>query len=350
MFATPRKSLSILILGGSGFIGRQQLGYALSRGHRVTIFNRGRQLGALPESVECLIGDRETGDYAALAGRSFDARIDNACSLPHWVRDAADVLAGKIAHYVFISTVSVYAESAVMGADETAARERLIDHVGADAMRIRRADLLATPSLYGALKARCEDEVHARYPGAACVIRPGLIVGPGDATERFTYWPVRIAQGGAVLVPPRADPVQLIDVRDVAEWTIRLAERRTLGDFNAIGPQHELSMGALIDAIMVATDSRAECHEASLAFLNANKVRAWQDLPLWVSGEGSSAGFHRRSHAKAIREGLTFRPIATTIADTLNDWLQAGGGLQRPLKAGLTREQQAALLRKLGSD
>lgn len=333
--------MKILLLGGTGFIGPHQLPYALARDHHVTVFNRGLTSRELPQGVEWLAGDREMGDYASLVGREFDVCIDNACSVPRWVRDAADVLAGHVRHYVFISTISVYADGSVPGQDESAAREQF--H-GPDAMAVTLADLRATPALYGSLKTRCEDEAHARYAGMATIIRPGLIVGPGDATDRFTYWPVRIARGGQVLAPPLADPIQIIDVRDLAEWTIRVAETHATGDFNAVGPAGVLTMGALLDASIKAASSDARIRSASAAFLSGQGVRPWQDLPVWIPGDGDTCGFHRRSNRRAVDAGLTFRPIAATVADTLTWWRQLSDTRQKSLKIGLTAEREATLL------
>ena len=203
--------MHILILGGTGFIGPHQLTVALARGHRVTVFNRGQSGVPLPPVVEALQGDRDTDDYSALAGRRFDVCIDNASRVPQWVRGAAQALAGAVDHYLFISTVSVYASHAASGDDETAPRAV---HTGPDPFQTPPAELRANMAWYGALKALCEDEAHRHFAGRCTVVRPGLIVGPGDETDRFSYWPLRVRRGGRVLVPPLADPVTFVDVRD----------------------------------------------------------------------------------------------------------------------------------------
>src|SRR5262249_10226382 len=154
----------------------------------------------------------------------------------------------------------------------------------------------------------CEDEARKHFGKSLTVVRPGLIVGPGDKTDRFTYWPVRLARGGKVLVPPLDDPVQFIDVRDLAEWTIRLAEQGTFGEFNAIGPDRELSFGAMLEGIRAATSGAVELCAASSAFLRQHQVEPWSDLPVWLPGQGETAGFHRRSNAAAMATGLAFRP------------------------------------------
>src|SRR5882672_106621 len=214
------KSLRILILGGTGFTGPYQVRYALSRGHKVTTFNRGKSHpGELPSEVEQLIGDRN-GQLDALKGREWDVVIDNPTTLPVWVRDAAQILKGHVERYVFISTISVYSDKSQPGTDESGA---LQNYEGADAMSETPETLLASNArLYGPLKVKSEREVEKWFSDQALIIRPGLIVGPGDETDRFTYWPLRVALGGEVLAPGEAsDPVQFTDVRDLAEWTIR---------------------------------------------------------------------------------------------------------------------------------
>jgi nucleoside-diphosphate-sugar epimerase len=223
--ARAEKPLSILILGGTGFIGPHQVRYAVARGHKVSVFNRGKTNPGLFPEVEHLEGDRN-GQLDALKDRKWDAVIDNPTTLPRWVRDAAAILEGNTAQYLFISTVSVYADNAKPWADESAAVIELPDPT------VEKV----TGETYGGLKALAEKEVLKAFPGKATIVRPGLIVGPGDATDRFTYWPVRIARGGEVLAPgDGSDPVQFIDARDLAEWTIRLVEQRAFGTFNALG-------------------------------------------------------------------------------------------------------------------
>jgi 2'-hydroxyisoflavone reductase len=337
------RPLSILILGGTGFTGPHQVRYALSRGHKLTLFNRGRRPKEWPAAVEELVGDRDKNDYESLKGRKWDVCIDNPTSVPHWIRDAAAVLKGNVNHFVFISTLSVYASNATPGQDESAPRE---PYAGKDALAETTADLRKNLALYGPLKAASEDEAHKHFAGMTTVIRPSLIVGPGDETDRFTYWPVRLSRGGKVLVPPLADPVGFIDARDLAEWTIRVVEQRALGAFNAVGPATELRMGRMLDDIQRGIGSRAELAEASAAFLRENKVSAWGDLPVWVPGQGDSAGFHRRSNARAVAAGLTFRPVPVTAADTLA-WWNAQDEKRRVLRAGLKAQREAELLAKL---
>jgi 2'-hydroxyisoflavone reductase len=342
----PAKPLNILILGGTGFTGPHQVAYALARGHKVTVFNRGRQGNPWPGRVEELIGDRNTGDLKALEGRTWDVCIDNPTTLPFWVRDAGRTLSGHVGHYIFISTISVYASDATPGQDETGP---LNAYKGADPMAETMTSLQADMGgLYGALKAVSEQEARRRFGPATTIIRPGLIVGPGDETDRFTYWPVRLARGGEVLAPgDGSDPVQIIDARDLAEWTVRMAEARTVGVFNATGPAHVLTTLAMLEAVGDAVHSTAHLNWAPDAFLDAQKVNAWSDMPVWVPGHGDTAGFARRSLARALAAGLTFRPLPLTAADTLAWFQTRPADRQAKLKAGLTPEREAGLLATL---
>ena len=338
------KSLRILILGGTGFTGPHQVTYALARGHTVTLFNRGKQPHTWPGQVEELIGDRNTGDLKALAGRDWDVCIDNPTTLPFWVRDAGAALKGKIGQYIFISTISVYAAND-KPADETSA---VAPYAGKDPMA-ETADTLRgnVGSLYGPLKAISEQEVQRQFPGMATIIRPGLIVGPGDETDRFTYWPVRLARGGKVLAPgDGADPVQFIDARDLAEWTIRMAEARAFGVFNATGPKNTLTTRHMLSGLGEAIHADARLTWVSQSFLDAQKVEAWSDMPVWVPGTGDSAGFARRRIDRALAKGLTFRPLAATSADTLAWFRQQSAERQAKLRAGLTAAREAELLAK----
>lgn len=341
--APPTKPLKILILGGTGFIGPHQVRYALARGHQITLFNRGRRPQDWPAEVEELTGDRDTGDLKSLEGdRTWDVCLDNPTSVPFWVRDAGRVLAGRVGHYVFVSTLSVYADNATPGADETAPT---LPYRGADVFAETRDTLRANLNLYGPLKAACEREAEKHFPGRTTLVRPTLIVGPGDDTDRFTYWPVRLARGGEVLAPPADDPVQIIDARDLAEWMIRLAEQRVIGTFNAAGPAQELSVAALLRDIEGVTRAGARPVHVDPGFLERQGVRAWADLPAWVPGQGATAGFARVSHARARGAGLTFRPLPATVTDLLA-WFNALPAERRAkLRAGLAPEREAEVLR-----
>jgi 2'-hydroxyisoflavone reductase len=336
------KQLRILILGGTGFTGPYQVRYALARGHRVTLFNRGKQPIAWPGEVEELIGDRNSGDLKALEGREWDVCIDNPTTLPFWVRDAGHILHGKVKQYIFISTVSVYAEDD-KPADESAPVAR---YAGKDPMAETVESLRADISgLYGPLKAVSEQEAEKQFPGVTTVIRPGLIVGPGDGSDRFTYWPVRLSRGGEVLAPgDGSDSVQFIDARDLAEWTIRMAESRTTGTFNATGPEHVMQMRDMLTVIAKAVHADVRLAWVPADFLEAQKVAPWGDMPVWVPGQGDSAGFAKRSIRNALAKGLTFRPLETTAADTLAWFKQQAPERQAKLRAGLSPAREAEVL------
>lgn len=340
----PRKPLRILILGGTGFTGPHQVRYALSRGHLITLFNRGKQPHEWPGRVEELIGDRNTGDLKALEGREWDVCIDNPTTLPFWVRDAGRVLRGKIKHFIFISTISVYADD-LNPADESAP---VAEYPGKDAMAETMESFRAKAGeLYGPLKALSEKEAEKEFPGKVTIIRPGLIVGPGDETDRFTYWPVRLSRGGEVLAPgDGSDPVQFIDARDLAEWTIRMSEVPVMGTFNATGPEHPLQMKEMLTSIAAAIHADAKLVWVPTDFLESQKVEAWSDMPVWVPGRGNSAGFAKRSIRKALAAGLTFRPLVTTASDTLGWFKEQSAERQTQLKAGLTPAREEEILSK----
>ena len=336
------KPLNILILGGTGFTGPFQVQYALKRGHKVTVFNRGKtHPGELPKEAEQLLGDRN-GQLDALKGRKWDVCIDIPTTLPVWVRDAAQVLKGNVDRYVFISTISVFSDVSKPNMDENGP---LAEYKGADAMAETQTTLRANLGLYGPLKALSEKEAEKWFPGKSLIVRPGLIVGPGDESDRFTYWPVRIEKGGEVLAPGTpADPVQFIDARDLAEWVIRMAEQGTVGTFNATGPNYKLTMGKMFDEIKAATKSNATFTWADADFLRAQRVRAWSDMPTWVPPKGDSIGFSQINVQKAISKGLTFRPIGDTTKATLEWFHKQTPERQAKLKAGLTAERETAVL------
>ena len=341
----PMKKLRILILGGTGFIGPHQVRYALDRGHKVTVFNRGREPDYWGGQAEALIGDRNKGDLAALAGREWDVCIDNPTTLPFWVRDAGKALAGKVGQYIFVSTISVYAKNDKPGVDES---DALQVYTGGDPLAVTPQALAADAnSLYGPLKAASEAEAKRQFGEATTILRPGLIVGPNDPTDRFTYWPVRLARGGEVLAPgDGTDPVQFIEERDLGEWSIRLAEQRTFGTFNVVGPAHPLTMREMLERIGKGVGAEPHLVWVPERFLDANQVSAWSDMPVWVPGHGDTAGFHRRDIRRALAAGLTFRPVETTAADTLAWFKKQSPDRQAKLFAGLKPDREEALLAK----
>ncbi|QIL20810.1 SDR family oxidoreductase [Thermomonas sp. HDW16] len=335
------KPLNILILGGTGFTGPFQVNYALARGHKVTLFNRGKRPSPeWPGEVEQLHGDRNTGDLKSLQGRKWDVCIDNPTSLPFWVRDAAKVLKGNVGQYLFISTISVYADGSKHGIDENSP---LAVYKGKDAMAETQANLMADiENLYGPLKALSEAEVRKHYGERSTIVRPGYIVGPRDETDRFTYWPLRVAQGGEMLVPGDGqDPIQVIDGRDLGEWMIRLAEAKTYGTFNAVGPDYTLTTDAMIYGCQAVTANGVQLTHVSPQFVDEQKV----ELPIWVPrADNPYAGYGTVSNARALAAGMTLRPLATTVADLLAWFHALPAERQAKPRAGITREKEAELL------
>lgn len=333
------KPMRILILGGTGFTGPYQVRYAMSRGHKVTTFNRGKtHPGELPNEVEQLIGDRN-GKLDALKDRQWDVVIDNPTTLPAWVRDAAQILKGNVDRYVFTSTISVY-EDSKKGPDENAPLQK---YDGSDPYKETLEAMKASGfKTYGPLKALSEKEAEKWFPGRTLIIRPGLIVGPRDESDRFTYWPVRIDRGGKVLAPGAPnDSVQFIDGRDLAEWTIRMAENRETGIYNATGPAKPIGMGGMLDGIKAALKSSANFTWVSEQFLTDQKVQAWSDMPVWA---GAEDGVTRTDINRALGKGLTFRPLADTARDTLAWFKSLPQDRQSHLKAGVTPEREAEVL------
>jgi 2'-hydroxyisoflavone reductase len=306
------KPLNILILGGTGFTGPEQVDYALARGHRVTLFNRNVTRPGLFKGkvAEELVGDLND-NTSALEGKKFDVVLDNPTTLPLWVKNVAKYLKGNVKHYIFISTTSVYRDQSQIGINEESPTTPLPE--GLDPYTLN-------PSAYGALKTRAEQEVQTHYPGINTVIRPCLIVGPLDRTDRFTYWPARIDKGGEVLAPDKPDdPCQFIDSRDLAEWTVRMAEAQEFGLYNAIGPDKPLTIAEMLYGVKAITTAGAQFTWVPWEFLQQQNVRPWRNMTVWQPPYGRTAGYQRRNASKAIAKGLTFRPLAVTAKDTL-DW------------------------------
>jgi 2'-hydroxyisoflavone reductase len=271
----------------------------------------------------------------ALEGRKWDAVVDTSANVPRWVKKAAAVLGPNIGHYVYISSISVYSDTSKPGLDETAPVSTIDDPT------TEKIDART----YGALKALTEKAAEIAMPGKVSVVRPGLIVGPEDPTDRFTYWPWRVSQGGEVLAPNSPDdPIQVIDVRDLGVFLVRLIDDRTLGVFNALGPDRTLTVGRLLDACKHAARSAATFTWADAAFLEKQGVQPWSDLPVWVPSKGDSAGFAKVSNARALKAGLTFRSIDDTVKATL-DWFRTQTAERRSkLRAGLSRERESKVL------
>ena len=320
--------MKLLVLGGTRFLGRHLVDAALARGHAVTLFNRGRTAPALFPDVESLHGDRD-GDLAPLRGRTWDAVIDTCGYLPRLVRRSAQVLNDAVGRYLFVSSISVYADLAAAGQDEQAPRAVLADPECEDIAKH-----------YGALKAACEDEVQAILAGRVILLRPGLIVGPHDPSGRFTYWVQRVARGGTVLAP--ADPhypVQFIDARDLAAWSMALLEQGNSGMFNASGPAAPLTLGAFLDQCRRALRAQAAFVWPDAAFLESRQVAPWTELPLYAGEQARGLG--QTSVARALSAGLQLRPVGQTCVDTLH-W---AGAAALPAGVGLAPDREAELLR-----
>jgi len=334
------RAIRLLILGGTGFIGPHQVRYAVERGHEVTIFNRGRSAPGMFPGVEELIGDRDVNDYASLRGRTWDAVIDNSASrssAPQWVREASAVLRESVGQYLFISTRSVYADLSMVPAT--------VD-VPLLTPENTRNWQEGRPYPYGLAKALAEGEAQQAFGARTTIVRPGLIVGPGDDTDRFTYWPVRIARGGEVLAPGSGeDRVQVIDVRDLCEWCIRLCEERTFGRFMGIGPLHGRSMAEMLYGIAAVTSEPLTWTWVPAEFLAEHRVRAYAEMPVWRPGTGAYAGFARFDLSREVAAGLTFRTLADTALATLEFHRSRLAERQADLGSGLSAEREAEVLR-----
>ena len=375
----------ILILGGTGFLGPKTIDAALARGHEVTIFNRGKRerLSPLEVKVEHLYGNRdpllpaddERGadgkllhpdaspkGLEQLAGRRWDVVIDNSGHYPRLVTASAQLLARNAGFYIYISSISAYDTNPPGGGDETTAVATLTDPT----VETMGKDF----ENYGGLKALCERAAAAAFPGRAAIVRPGYIVGPGDPTDRFTYWPVRIARGGDVLAPGSPDdPLQWIDVRDLAEWLVTLAEHGTAGTFNAIGPPSPGRWGDVLDACVAGAGGAAKLVWVPSTWLGTNGMGGEDAFPIWVAPVGKFAGFHRWNNDRAEAAGLRFRPIADTVKQLLawypgeverrvrvtRELAEAAKAKGQPppagpdptaLRAGPTQDQEQALLAK----
>jgi 2'-hydroxyisoflavone reductase len=317
--------MRLLVLGGTKFLGRATVDAALARGHEVTLFNRGQTNPGLYPNAEKITGDR-TEDLSALDGRDWDAVLDMATFLPRVVRLSVDALQGRIGRYVYVSSISAYADQSVPPVE------------GAPVAELEDPDSESIED-YGALKATCERIVEDAYGERALIIRPGLIVGPHDPTDRFTYWPRRVAEGGRVLAPAPPDaPVQFVDVRDLGQWIVHVTERAASGVFNATGET--------ITFEQVIAECQAVSGPAEIVWVPSERlvqagVGEWMELPLWIVSPEYSAT-HLADVSKAVEAGLRFRPLAETIADTLawdaeREWPRAEG-------VGLAPEREQELL------
>ncbi len=324
--------MRILILGGTIFLGRHVTQAALTRGHEVVHFNRGQHGPELYPELKRIRGDRD-GELDALSGHTFDAVVDTSGYVPRVVGTSARLLAEAARHYIFVSSLSVYPDETTMGQNESASVVVLPDPTVEE----------VTGETYGGLKALCEQAAEREMPGRTLSIRPGLIVGPLDPTDRFTYWPVRVAKGGDILAPAPAEfPVEFTDGRDLADFIVRCAEERTTGTIDVSGPgEPRPGMGALLETCKAVSGSDAVFCWAEEKFLAEHQVGPWMDMPLFT-GTGAP-GLASRNGTRAREAGIIFRPIEETVRDTLT-WAREDGR-NLPLKAGLDPAREAEVLR-----
>jgi 2'-hydroxyisoflavone reductase len=328
--ATPMK---ILILGGTAFLGPEIVQAAQARGHVLTLFNRGKTNPGLFPDVEKLRGDRD-GDLKSLENRRWDSVIDTSGYVPRIVTMSATLLAPSVKQYVFISSISVFAEGIKPGAAEDGPLATMPDATSEEVGKH-----------YGALKALCEKAATTATSGRAWNVRPGLIVGPGDRTDRYTYWPTRVARGGEVLAPGDGeDPVQYVDVRDLAAWIVLGVERNLSGTYNATGPEKKLTMKKMLEETKKGVGGDATFTWVPTAFLEKKEVRPWSDLPVWIPSRGGEEGFAEIDCRKAIAAGLTFRSGAATAKDTLAWYRTLPEDRRGKLRAGITPDKELELL------
>lgn len=331
--------LKVLFLGGTGFLGPHTVRVFMERGHEVTLFNRGKSSPHLFPELEKLEGDRYS-DMSALAGRRWDVVIDTFAYVPRVVTATADILKDHVKQYVLISSVSVYKDFTADTMDETAPIATA-DEATVEKIKTHRE----VGEHYGALKYLCEQAAETAMPGRVTNIRPGLIVGPGDPSDRFTYWPVRVERGGEVLAPGDGKTfVQVIDVRDLGAWIVGCTERGVVGVFNATSPPAALTMGELLDTCKQVAKSDANFTWVPAEFLAEHKVSPWSDMPVWVPPVGDEKRFGEVSVARAVKHGLKFRPLPETTRDTLAWWHEQPAERREKMRAGISAEREKEVL------
>lgn len=333
-----QKPLKLLILGGTGFLGPAIVRAALERGHSIDLFHRGRTRPDLFPELEHILGNRDPKiepGLKPLEGRKWDAVLDTSSYFPRMTRASTDLLKDACDHYVLISSVSVYPDLARKGLTEEDAVGTLDDP---------NTEVMSNTS-YGPLKALCEQAAEAAMPGRVTNLRPGLIVGPEDPTDRFSYWPLRVRAGGEVLVPGNyTDPVQWIDARDLAEFALHCIESKTTGVFNCCGPVHGADMAELVYGCKAVSGGDAQFTWVPAEFCAEQGLSPWGHLPVWAPGEGEVAGINTVDCAKAIRAGMTTRPLADTVGDLYNWWDSQPDERRAQVRAGMPREQEQQAL------
>ncbi len=346
--STPRparkRGLRILFIGGTGFIGPHMVRRALERGHTVTLFNRGRSNPKLFPNVEKLIGNRD-GGLGVLKGRTWDAVIDTSGYIPRTVRDSAEMLKGNVHRYLFISTGDVYATFSNPGLDENAPLDVLDDPTSEDASKH-----------YGAFKVICERAVQEAYPNRSTIFRPGWIIGAGDYNTISAYWPVRIDRGGEVLAPGEpSDPTQIIDAHDLARFAIKTLEDDINGIYNTVGPASAMTWAEFLYGIRAVTAAEMKFTWVPADFLAENGVMPWTDLPIWwpprddyktpAPFEPGGKYFAQIDGRRAIAAGLTFRPLAETARDIIEEWKSRGEAWDaKPRQFGMSSTKEAEAL------
>jgi nucleoside-diphosphate-sugar epimerase len=339
--------MKILVIGGTAFLGRHLIEAALARQHTVTMFNRGKENPALYPTIEKVCGDRRENLDALKSGR-WDAVIDTCGYRPCDVRASSKALADVVDHYTYISTVSVYADFSKPGISEADPAQSISgdDLKSAESIELKDPLVAANYGMaYGPMKALCEEAVEDAMQGRALTVRAGVIVGPYDYTDAFTYWAARVAQGEEVLAPGRPErQIQFIDARDISEWIIRMVEQRKAGVFNANGPEKPLTMQAMLEECKAVTGSDARFNWVDEGFLLNSGVIPWFDLPLWVPEMNPALkGVMAINSDKAIAAGLAYRPLDKTIRDVVS-WNRARQN-GHEMRAGLKREREVELLR-----
>ncbi len=329
------RRLRLLILGGTRFLGPHTVEFARARGHAVTLFNRGKTAPELFASLDQRRGDRAAGDYASLAEGTWDAVIDTSAHRPHWVREAAQAVAGRCGRYLYISSTGVYWPYERHGIDETGAVAPPPDDLDPEQI---------TGSNFGGLKVCCEREAERWFPGRTTVIRPHLIVGPGDNSDRFTYWPERIARGGEVLAPPADDPVQWIDARDLGAFMVHCLEQDLTGIYNAVGPRSACTVAGLLYGIRATVSNAIGFTFADREFLAAQGIGGWMDLTVWIPPVAESLGMNTIDGGKAVAAGLSFRPLADSARDTLQWWRAQPEARRAEPRAGLSAAREREIL------
>lgn len=337
--AATAKPLKVLIFGGTGFIGPHFVRELSAGGHKLTLFNRGKRNPGMFPNIETLIGDRNVaGAHEVLKGRDWDVVVDDSGYFPRQVTASTEILKDRVQHYIYVSSISAYADLTPAGIDEDYQLAPLDD---ADAKEI-------TEKNYGGLKAACEKIVEQTFGARQAVIRPTYIVGPGDHTDRFTYWPWRVARGGEMFAPGTpSDPIQFIDVRDFAEFMRLSVEQRIAGRYNMCNPAGAVTMGDLLETSMRVTKADTKLRWAPLKFLEENKLLESGELTTWSPPSGEYAGASLVSSARAVGKGLRFRDLQTTVRDLLAWHEQRPAEQKQKLRAGLTPEREAELLKKL---